>query len=107
MTTSETCFAVTLADMGLVTCQLAVSLDGYLAGPNQSLENPLGEGGPRLHGWHFAPTEPTSPRREVLDGNGAYILGRKMFGGGTAVTGTSIGRAGGAKIRRITHRRSS
>jgi hypothetical protein len=32
-------------------CQISVSLDGFVAGPNQSLENPLGEGGERLHEW--------------------------------------------------------
>jgi len=30
-----------------------ISVDGYGAGPNQSLENPLGVGGHALHGWHF------------------------------------------------------
>jgi hypothetical protein len=33
---------------------LAMSLDGYVAGPEQSLENPLGVGGTRLHEWAFA-----------------------------------------------------
>jgi dihydrofolate reductase len=83
-------------DMSPVTCQLSVSLDGYLAGPNQSLENPLGEGGERLHEWVFA-TESwraqhgqeggeRSADSEVagalMQGIGAYIMGRKMFGGG-------------------------
>ena len=40
--------------MSLVTCQLSVSLDGLVAGPNQSAENPLGKGGMRLHEWAFA-----------------------------------------------------
>jgi dihydrofolate reductase len=68
--------------MGLVTCQLAVSLDGYLAGPNQSLESPMGDGGMRLHQWHFQPAGvDVELVGHLLDGNGAYILGRKMFGG--------------------------
>ena len=82
--------------MGLVTCQISVSLDGYVAGPNQSLDNPIGEGGMRLHEWVF-PTEgwrrmqgldggeatPDSQViTEVMSGNGAYIMGRNMFGGG-------------------------
>jgi dihydrofolate reductase len=72
----------TLADMGIVSCQLSVSLDGYLAGPNQSLENPLGEGGMRLHEWVFEPPGvDVELIGHLLDGNGAYILGRKMFGG--------------------------
>ena len=40
--------------MSSVTCQISVSLDGYVAGPNQSLDNPIGEGGMRLHQWAFA-----------------------------------------------------
>jgi len=31
-----------------------MSLDGFVAGPNQSLENPIGEGGMQLHAWIFA-----------------------------------------------------
>jgi len=73
---------------------LAVSLDGYMAGPNQSLDNPLGEGGTQLHEWAVAVR---SWRRahgmdggvEGLDddwmaradvGIGATIMGRNMFG---------------------------
>ena len=48
-----------------VTCQISVSLDGFAAGPDQSRELPLGVGGERL-----------------LEGNGAYVMGRRMFGGG-------------------------
>jgi hypothetical protein len=36
-----------------VKAHIAVSADGYVAGPNQSLEHPLGEGGERLHEWGF------------------------------------------------------
>ena len=79
-----------------MTCQLSISLDGYVAGPNQSLDNPLGEGGMRLHEWVFA-TEgwrrqhgesggernvDSEIAEEMMRGNGAYIMGRKMFGGG-------------------------
>ncbi len=82
--------------MGMVTCQISISLDGFVAGPNQTLDNPLGEGGLRLHEWVF----PTAGWRrqqgqeggvdnadsevadEVSQGVGAYIMGRKMFGGG-------------------------
>jgi len=83
--------------MGKVTCQISISLDGFVAGPNQSLENPIGEGGMRLHDWVFATA---SWRRlhgeeggadgvdsdiadEMVQGVGAYIMGRKMFGGGS------------------------
>jgi hypothetical protein len=37
--------------MSKLRCHISVSLDGYVAGPNQSEENPLGEGGERLHDW--------------------------------------------------------
>ena len=39
--------------MAKVTCDLSMSLDGYVAGPNQTLEEPLGRGGERLHEWAF------------------------------------------------------
>jgi dihydrofolate reductase len=82
--------------MSRVTCQISMSLDGFVAGPNQSLENPIGEGGMRLHVWAF-PTEgwraqhgeaggEASVDSEVAakwsDGVGAFVMGRKMFGGG-------------------------
>jgi dihydrofolate reductase len=72
----------------------AVSLDGYGAGPNQSLDNPLGAGGMALHEWSLA----TRTFRQMFgqDGGstdtddafavrgftnvGAWILGRNMFG---------------------------
>jgi dihydrofolate reductase len=81
--------------MTSVRCQISVSLDGFVAGPNQSLENPIGENGMRLHEWAFA-TESWRTQHgldggernadsnvldEVLDGVGAYIMGGKMFGG--------------------------
>jgi dihydrofolate reductase len=79
-----------------VKCQISISLDGYVAGPNQSLENPIGEGGMRLHQWLFntrswrkhagqsgGEESPDSDIAEgVVEGIGAYIMGRKMFGGG-------------------------
>ena len=82
--------------MSSVTCQISISLDGFVAGPNQSFENPIGEGGMRLHQWVFG-TE-SWRRQQGLDGGernadsdviddhvagiGAYVMGRKMFGGG-------------------------
>jgi dihydrofolate reductase len=71
-----------------------LSLDGYGAGPNQSLENPLGVGGPGLFGWFF-PTHTFQTMFGKGDGTtgvdddfaqrgfanvGAWILGRNMFG---------------------------
>ena len=37
--------------MSKLRCHLSISVDGFVAGPNQSEENPLGEGGERLHDW--------------------------------------------------------
>jgi dihydrofolate reductase len=72
----------------------AISLDGYGAGPHQSLDNPLGAGGVALHEWVFATR--TFRQRFGSDGGttgvdddfaargfaniGAWILGRNMFG---------------------------
>lgn len=68
--------------MTRVTCDITVSTDGYAAGPNQSLENPLGEGGERLHRWVFEqPAENAAAIAAILDA-GAYIMGRNMFGPG-------------------------
>jgi dihydrofolate reductase len=88
--------------MSKTTCQISVSLDGFVAGPNQSLENPIGEGGMRLHEWVFATdswhaqhglegdqrstdaalSADSEVAEELFQGVGAYIMGRKMFGGG-------------------------
>jgi dihydrofolate reductase len=85
-----------MESMSSVTCQISISLDGFVAGPNQSTENPIGEGGARLHEWAFATTTwreqhgsgggernaDADVAEEVVQGVGAYIMGRKMFGGG-------------------------
>ena len=80
--------------MSKLKCQIAMSLDGYVAGPNQSTENPLGEGGEALHEWVF-PTKTframigeaggeTGTNDDVLsekfENVGATIMGRNMFG---------------------------
>ena len=72
----------------------AVSIDGYAAGPNQNLQNPLGERGPELMEWFFptrvfqsmygkAPGETgtdNSMAEQGFHNLGAWILGRNMFG---------------------------
>jgi dihydrofolate reductase len=82
--------------MNTVTCQISISLDGFVAGPNQTVDDPLGEGGERLHDWalstaawreqHGREGGERNADSEVIDevvhGVGAYIMGRKMFGGG-------------------------
>jgi dihydrofolate reductase len=81
--------------MSKLRCQITTSLDGYVAGPNQSEENPLGEGGIHLHDWAL-PTKTfraihgdasggetgvnDDVLREAFENVGASIMGRNMFG---------------------------
>lgn len=82
--------------MSKVRCSITVSADGYVAGPNQTLENPIGEGGMALHQWVF-PTKTFQAMhgeggaggdtginddvlREAFENLGATIMGRNMFG---------------------------
>jgi dihydrofolate reductase len=63
---------------------MSISADGYVAGPGQSEEHPLGVGGAALHEWHRGATRDHPVNRrvisEMLDGMGATIMGRNMFG---------------------------
>ena len=63
---------------------MSISADGYVAGPDQSEENPLGVGGIAVHHWHIGPASDHPVNRQVmsemLDGMGATIMGRNMFG---------------------------
>ena len=66
--------------MGMVTCDITVSVDGFAAGPDQRREEPLGTGGEELHRWMFeAPDEHRAEIDGIL-GHGAYVMGRNMFG---------------------------
>ena len=81
--------------MAKLRFRIAMSLDGFTAGPRQSVENPLGIGGERLHEWVLplaawrAPhgleggtvDESTPVVEELLANIGATIMGRNMFGG--------------------------
>ena len=81
--------------MSKVRFRISMSLDGFIAGPNQSVENPLGVGGEGLHEWvvplaawrteHGLPggevNESTAVMEESLKNIGATIMGRNMFGG--------------------------
>jgi dihydrofolate reductase len=69
--------------MASTTCHMSISLDGYVAGPDQSLEQPLGRRGRELHLWHIE--EPLNgadarAREMLLRPRGAYVMGRNMFG---------------------------
>lgn len=76
--------------------EISISLDGYAAGPNQSEEHPLGEGGEQLHEWvvklavwreahgrEGGEVNASTPlMEEAQSGVGAVLMGRGMFGGG-------------------------
>jgi dihydrofolate reductase len=80
--------------MSKLRCDISISLDGFVAGRNQSEETPLGEGGEQLHDWvialavwrasHGKPggevNESTPILEETLENVGAGIMGRNMFG---------------------------
>ncbi len=82
--------------MARVICDISISLDGFVAGPNPSLEQPLGEGGDQLHEWAFAAASwreshgleggemnaDSEVIEESLRATGAVVMGRKMFSGG-------------------------
>src|SRR5215210_5873986 len=80
--------------MSKLRCHISISLDGFVAGSNQGEENPLGEGGERLHDW-VVPlaawrephgkeggevNESTRVMEEASENIGAGVMGRNMFG---------------------------
>jgi dihydrofolate reductase len=65
-----------------VTCDIAMSMDGFVAGPNQSLADPIGEGGDRLHRWMFEEPDANAAAIDAITSAGAYIMGRNMFSPG-------------------------
>ena len=103
--------------MSKLRFRISMSLDGFVAGPNQSVDNPIGVGGMRLHEWIFSlrfwNQMEGRPGGEVNESNrvveesfanlGATIMGGNMFGGGTAHgTRRNRGVAGGAATRLTT-----
>ena len=82
--------------MSKVKVSITMSLDGFVAGPNQSEHDPLGRGGEQLHQWllslkafrethgeHGGEVNASTPFAEGILGDvGATIMGRNMFGGG-------------------------
>lgn len=79
--------------MGKVTSDISVSLDGFIAGPGDGVDNPLGDGGERLHEWVFGLASWREPHglaggeanrddeimKESIRDTGAVVLGRRMF----------------------------
>jgi len=64
-----------------VTADISISLDGFAAGPNQSEDQPFGEGvDERLTTWMFEHAEENRAERDAILDAGAYIMGRNMFG---------------------------
>ena len=66
------------------TCHMSISLDGFVAGPDQSRENPLGKRGREVHSWHLG-DERANDADATAEGwlmrpRGAYVMGRNMFG---------------------------
>jgi dihydrofolate reductase len=82
--------------MAKLTLNISMSLDGFIAAPNQTLDDPLGEGGEALHEWvvrlkswreaHGRSGGETNASSEVVDevqrSAGATVMGRRMFSGG-------------------------
>jgi dihydrofolate reductase len=82
--------------MSQLKFDITITLDGYVAGPNQSVENPLGEGASGIHDWalktrtfaemHGRQGGETGTNDDVLRESfaniGANLMGRNMFGGG-------------------------
>jgi dihydrofolate reductase len=82
--------------MGRVKAQISVSLDGFMAGPNQSQDAPLGQGGMALHEWAFKLDAFNEAHGREVEGSGdnpsnavieeaqedvgAVVMGRNMFG---------------------------
>src|SRR3954452_3766647 len=66
------------------TCHMSISLDGFVAGPAQSREHPLGKRGRELHGWHLGDERANEADRTAVSWlmrpRGAYVMGRNMFG---------------------------
>ena len=63
---------------------MSISLDGFVAGPDQSPDNPIGRGGMALHQWHLrgeiATDADVAMTSRLLAPKGAYVMGRNMFG---------------------------
>src|SRR4051812_3977738 len=69
--------------MPKVTAHMSISLDGFVAGPHQTQEQPLGARGLELHTWHLGEPDNEVDRampERILAPRGAFIRGRNMYG---------------------------
>lgn len=70
--------------MSDTTCHMTISLDGFVAGPEQSLQQPMGRGAREMHRWHMGDPRATEANETaagwLMRPRGAYIMGRNMFG---------------------------
>lgn len=70
--------------MSDTTCHMSMSLDGFVAGPDQSSENPLGRRGLEVHRWHIGDPRATDADETaagwLMRPRGAYVMGRNLFG---------------------------
>ena len=70
--------------MSDTTCHMSISLDGFVAGPDQSLQLGLGKRGAELHAWHMGDPRATEADNTangwLMRPRGAYVMGRNMFG---------------------------
>jgi dihydrofolate reductase len=64
-----------------VVLEISMSLDGFVAGPNVSIDNPMGDGGERIHDWLFGAKTmaDTAIIADMMDHLGAVILGRRTY----------------------------
>jgi dihydrofolate reductase len=67
--------------MAQVICDMSMSLDGYVTGPNDSRENPFGDGAGMLHDWIFdaATDDDRAILQDLRDSVGAVVMGRTSF----------------------------
>jgi dihydrofolate reductase len=65
-----------------VMCSITMAVDGFVAGPRQNLDNPLGERGELLHRWMFEQPEVNAAEIRAQTSAGAFVMGRNMFTSG-------------------------
>lgn len=93
--------------MGLIVCDMSISLDGYVTGPNDNRENPFGDGAQGLHAW-LQPTASDDDRavlETTLGSVGAIVMGRTSFEKNEGAGGwADAGPMGEVPVFVLTHR---